>query len=55
MAAFLTIPLAQDLNFKFKTGKMLELPEDTAKMHLPFGALILLGITLSPYGLIEFF
>ena len=54
MAAFLTIPLAQDLNFKFKTGKMLELPEDTAKMHLPFGVLMLLGITLSPYGFIEF-
>jgi len=55
IAAFLTIPLAQELNNKFKTGKMLELPEDTAKMHLPFGVLMLLGIVFSSHGLVGFF
>ena len=53
-AAFLTIPLAQDLNHKFKTGKLLELPEDTAKMHLPFGVLMLLGIVFTSHGLVGF-
>jgi 1,4-dihydroxy-2-naphthoate octaprenyltransferase len=51
-ASFLTLPLAMALLNDFKGEKMLNLAEDTAKAHLPFGVLMVLGIILTPNGLL---
>lgn len=55
IAALLTIPSAFDLKNKFndKTS-MLLLPEEVAKMHLPFGLLMFLGIQFTSQGFINF-
>jgi 1,4-dihydroxy-2-naphthoate octaprenyltransferase len=50
MLTFLTIPLAIDLIKKFNDKKMTNLPEEAAKMHLPFGLLLVIGILVSPTG-----
>jgi 1,4-dihydroxy-2-naphthoate octaprenyltransferase len=51
VAAFLTVPLALDLLKHYRENKMQELPEETAKMHLPFGVLLWLGIRLTEEGI----
>jgi len=54
LLCLLTLPLAIDLVNKFSQKKMLDLAEDTAKMHLPFGLLMFIGIMISSQGLITF-
>ena len=50
LASLLTIPLALDLLKRYRDKNMTELPEETAKMHLPFGVLLWLGIRYSSSG-----
>jgi 1,4-dihydroxy-2-naphthoate octaprenyltransferase len=53
LATFLTAPLAIDVMTKFKAKAMTILPEETAKLHLPFGVLLLIGILTTSKGLLE--
>lgn len=50
VSALLTIPLAMALNKNYVNGKLTDLPEETAKLHLPFGILMLLGILFTKQG-----
>jgi len=50
-AALLTLPLSFDLLKRYTDRKMADLPEETAKMHLPFGILLWLGVLFSEKGL----
>lgn len=52
LATFLTIPLAMGCCSKFKAKELTELPEETAKMHLPFGIMMLLGIVTTSSGIL---
>jgi len=54
ISVFLTLPMAIDLSSKFRDDVkvMLELPEGCAKMHLPFGILMFLGIKFTDSGLL---
>ena len=45
-----TVPLSANLVNLFKKGQMQELPEQTAKAHLPFGITILFGILFTRRG-----
>ncbi len=54
LLSLLTIPLAIDLVKKFKAQNMLNLTEETAKMHLPFGIGLLIGILSTSQGLSSF-
>lgn len=53
IVALLTLPLAHGLLKRYKEKKMSDLPEETAKTHLPFGILLWLGIRYSASGLQE--
>ena len=54
IGAFLTIPLALDLHQQFdKSKSMLLLPEEVAKMHLPFGVLMFIGIQFTNKGFVS--
>lgn len=53
LAVALTVPLAIGLIKKFKEKDLKELPEETAKMHLPFGILLLIGILATSQGLLS--
>lgn len=53
LLAFVTLPLGLSLIQKFKERKLIELPEDTAKMHLPFGIMMLIGILITDTGLMH--
>jgi len=53
IASALTIPLAFALNKNYMAGKMIELPEETAKLHLPFGVFMLLGILFTDSGFLK--
>lgn len=52
LASLLTVPLALGLVSDYRAGKMMKLPEETAKMHLPFGILMLVGIMFTKTGLL---
>jgi 1,4-dihydroxy-2-naphthoate octaprenyltransferase len=52
LASFLTLPLAAGLVSDFKKEKMMNIAEDTAKAHLPFGLLMVFGILLSTQGIL---
>lgn len=52
LLSFLTLPLAYGLVKKFKEKNMSDLTEDTAKMHLPFGILMFVGILCTSKGLL---
>eukprot|EP01035_Chromulina_nebulosa_P018253 gene18253-23927_t len=52
IAALLTIPLALSLDKHYREGKMVDLPAETAQLHLPFGIILALGITFTESGLI---
>jgi len=52
-AALLSLPLARDVIMKYGHPKHMKvLPEEVAKMHLPFGMLFFLGIKFTSSGLI---
>ena len=50
IASLLTVPITANLVSLYKSGKMQELPEETAKAHLPFGITMLLGILFTEGG-----
>ncbi len=50
IASLLTVPLTANLVSLYKSGKMQELPEETAKAHLPFGITMILGILFTEEG-----
>jgi|Dee2metaT_26_FD_contig_31_3239578_length_1031_multi_8_in_0_out_0_1 1,4-dihydroxy-2-naphthoate octaprenyltransferase len=50
VASLATVPLSANLVSLYKAGKMQELPEETAKAHLPFGITMLLGILFTHRG-----
>ena len=50
LAVLLTAPLSADLLRRYRENKMADLPEETAKTHLPFGLLLWLGILFSEHG-----
>uniref|UniRef100_A0A7S0SXL2 1,4-dihydroxy-2-naphthoate octaprenyltransferase n=1 Tax=Chromulina nebulosa TaxID=96789 RepID=A0A7S0SXL2_9STRA len=52
LAALFTIPLALSLDKHYREGKMVDLPAETAQLHLPFGIILALGIALTESGLI---
>ena len=47
---FLTIPLAIDLEKRFREKNMITLCEETAKMHLPFGIILFLAVRFTKQG-----
>lgn len=51
----LTLPLGLDILKKFHAKQMSTLTEDTAKMHLPFGIALLIGIITTSKGLLAAF
>ena len=51
-AALLTIPLSINNINSFKIGKLQDLCVDVAKMFLPFGILMVLGIQFTSRGFI---
>ena len=53
----LTLPLALDTYGRFTKDatKMLQLPEDCAQMHLPFGLLLIMGAKFTHHGMSTFF
>ena len=51
-AAFVTAPLAIAVIQNFKAGRMADTADDTAKFHLPFGLLMVLGIVYTKNGLL---
>jgi hypothetical protein len=53
LATFLVAPLAMGLVRSFRAGKMKDLVEETAKFHLPFGVLLVLGVLYTKTGLLE--
>jgi 1,4-dihydroxy-2-naphthoate octaprenyltransferase len=53
LASLFTLPLAKDVCDKFSPGKMRDLPEEVAKMHLPFGLLMFLGILFTSQGILQ--
>jgi 1,4-dihydroxy-2-naphthoate octaprenyltransferase len=53
LASLITVPLAFQLCVDYSNNKMLELPDGTAKMHLPCGILLFLGIIFTSNGLVE--
>jgi|Transcript_26316 1,4-dihydroxy-2-naphthoate octaprenyltransferase len=53
IAAFLTAPLAINVVNDFKVGKLHNTPDDTAMFHLPFGALMTLGIIYTKSGFLN--
>ena len=53
LASMLTIPIALDLLKRYRDKKMTELPEETAKLHLPFGVLLWLGIRYTATGVAQ--
>lgn len=50
VATLLTVPLSVKMCQDCQGGKLVGLPEETAKMHLPFGAMMLLGILSTSSG-----
>lgn len=50
LAVLATIPLTTDLLKRYAENKMADLPENTAKLHLPFGILMWLGIMWTDAG-----
>lgn len=50
IASFITAPLAMAVINDFKAGRMAETADDTAKFHLPFGLLMVLGIVFTNSG-----
>jgi 1,4-dihydroxy-2-naphthoate octaprenyltransferase len=54
LATLITLPLTSGLLSSYKGNNMKELPEETAKAHLPFGLTMILGIVFSDKGLIAF-
>lgn len=48
--SFITLPLAVSAVKKFQANDLLQLDQDTAKLHLPFGLLMVLGVVISPTG-----
>lgn len=52
LATLITLPLTAGLLGKYKSNNMQELPEETAKAHLPFGLTMLVGIIFSDKGLL---
>lgn len=50
----LTIPLAMDLELKFRLKNMTGIDGETAKMHLPFGLLFFIGIQFTEQGIVSF-
>jgi 1,4-dihydroxy-2-naphthoate octaprenyltransferase len=55
MLSFLTIPLSIALANTVKSKQLINLPEDTAKMHLLFGAFMVIGILITSKGFVETF
>lgn len=47
---FITLPLVLGLCKDFKAGRMADLVEETAKVHLPYGVLMILGILFTNKG-----
>lgn len=52
---FLTIPLALNLVKRFKEKDIADLDGETAKMHLPFGLILFLGVQFTHKGFSTFF
>lgn len=52
-SAFLTAPLAWEVIKNFKAGRMANTADDTAKFHLPFGLLMVLGIMYTKSGILQ--
>ena len=53
LATLLVAPLAVGLVRAFAAGKLKNLDEETAKFHLPFGVLLVLGVLFTDRGLGE--
>mmetsp|Transcript_27704 Transcript_27704/g.46572 ORF Transcript_27704/g.46572 Transcript_27704/m.46572 type:complete len:297 (-) Transcript_27704:89-979(-) len=53
LITLLTLPLGIDLLRKFAKNEMAHLEEETAKMHLPFGITLFMGIVLTNSGFLE--
>lgn len=52
ITSFLTLPLALAVLKNFESGIMAETADDTAKFHLPFGLLLVLGIVYTKGGFV---
>ena len=53
LSTLLVAPLAVGLVRAFAAGKLKDLDEETAKFHLPFGVLLVLGVLLTDRGLLQ--
>ncbi|KAJ1423930.1 UbiA prenyltransferase family-domain-containing protein [Ochromonadaceae sp. CCMP2298] len=54
LLALLTLPLGTGLMSKFYKKEMMGLEEETAKLHLPFGILMIIGILSTSKGFLAF-
>ena len=52
-ATLLVVPLTMGLLQKYRIKDMKDLPEETAKTHLPFGVALVLGVVFSDKGLLQ--
>eukprot|EP01036_Dinobryon_divergens_P029296 gene29296-38369_t len=52
MLSFITLPLAVNAVKQFHSNNLSQLDQETAKMHLPFGLLLVIGVLITPSGLI---
>lgn len=50
----LTIPLAMDLEKRFREKNLTGIDGETAKMHLPFGLMLFIGIQFTNQGILSF-
>ena len=51
--ALLTLPITSNLCNICNSGKLMTLPEETAKLHLIYGILLLLGIMMTDNGILN--
>jgi len=50
LLSFITLPMAIDAIKKFNSNNLINLDQETAKMHLPFGLLMVVGVLITPSG-----
>ena len=55
LLSFITLPMAIDAIKKFNSNNLINLDQETAKMHLPFGLLMILGVLITPSGFLWWF
>ena len=54
LSVLLTLPICMDLNKLCSEGKLAGLDQETAKFHMLFGMLTILGVYFTKIGVIEY-